>query len=271
MQRESMIREMLLAVAIGLMLFAGVHTASADLLFDRGLPTANLNNAAGSNRSNFGLFKLYPDPYPTSYQVYGDDFVISGSGTYHIDTARIWVIFGSANPSDYNLKLWGCMEGDTAQMVSSSFTSTVATYAGGIGYERFDGTAWPIFYQIDFTVNQDVEAGQKYQFFVDAGAPLLDRGSGYATPYLHSSIADLSGSTQEGAEGKVWLLTLTNGNPDGIPVQTTYTSYPDYAPTFAPVDANIQLYGSQIPLPSTIYLIGSGLLGLAGLRTWRKS
>jgi hypothetical protein len=269
MQRKSRIRTISSAVAIGLTFLIGVHMASAALLFDRGLPTANLNHSANPNRSNIALY-WGPDanPNPPSYQVYGDDFMISGSGTYHIDTARIWIVLGSTVPT--NLKLWAGQEDSPLELVSSSFTATKVYYAGGQNYERLANPGYFVdFYQIDFVVNRDVEGGQKYQFFVDT--PIFSRYTngvleGYTASYLHESNAALSGSTQEGADNYVLRLTLNAGVPGAI--EMVDASNLDFGRS---VDANIQLYGNQVPLPSTLYLIGSGLLGLLGYRRLKKS
>jgi hypothetical protein len=108
------------------------------------------------------------------------------------------------------------------------------------------------FYRIDFAVNMIVKGGQKYQFFVDG--PLFPAGVVYTPVPLHESNAALSGSTQEGADNLLLRLTLENGVPGAIEVLD------NPAPNFGrPLDANIQLYGSQVtkvsPLQSSYLML----------------
>jgi hypothetical protein len=134
MERKSRIRAML-AVAIGLCLFVGVQTAYADLLFDRGLPTTNLNNEVNPNRSNFAVLgDSYEVINPPSYQVYGDDFMIKGSGTYYIDHVLIWVVSGGTIPN--GLKLIMGKAGGSLKVVSSSSIVTKVYYIDGQRYQR---------------------------------------------------------------------------------------------------------------------------------------
>ena len=74
----------------------GLSPAPASpLLFDRGLPTSNLNDAAGSSRSNVSWADGYyfNAPPPTSYKAPGDDFIIGSLGsTYHLDRITLWTV-----------------------------------------------------------------------------------------------------------------------------------------------------------------------------------
>jgi hypothetical protein len=261
----------MLVMVLGLILLLGVQAAHADLIFDRGLPTANLNNAANPNRSNISLLSgPYADSNPPTYQVWGDDCMISGSGTYHVDTLRVWLNNGSTTPT--NLKLWGGKAGDSLSLVSTDFSASIVTYQDGQKYERFLGPSGIFIdmWQINFTINHDMEAGQKYLFFVDG--PILPRYTsgvldGYFSPYLHLSNAALSGSTQAGADNYVLRLTIAGGVPGAIVQFDAVNS--NFRRS---VDANVQLYGYQVaPLPSTLWLLGSGFLGLMGLGRFRKS
>jgi len=69
--------------------------AMADtLLVDRGLPTANLNNAAGADRSNVGWGYANYDNWFT-----GDDFTLAAvDGQWRIDTIRTWAYAGDLRP-----------------------------------------------------------------------------------------------------------------------------------------------------------------------------
>jgi hypothetical protein len=236
----------------------GLSPVQGSLLFDRSLPTSNLNNAAGNNRSNVNWADgYYTTNNPTSYAVPGDNFIIGSPGsTYHLDTITVWTV--DDNPSSYTLL--GGLPGAISQVsISSAFNQV--TYSDGTNYQGTSGTYYPI-YQVDFTVDWTINGGTIYQFFIDA--PLHNYGTKedpllYATPFLHASNAALSGSPQEGADNLFLWLTLNSGTPSSV---TSWDSFPNYWDKSS--DANVQIYGT--PLPGTLLLLGSGL---AGLSLWR--
>lgn len=73
---------------------SGSAQSKLKIIVDRGLPTINLNDAAGESRSNASLGLTYNNYF------FGDDFIMpppSGSKTWRIDTIRVWVVGGPAN------------------------------------------------------------------------------------------------------------------------------------------------------------------------------
>ena len=60
--------------------------ASAALLLDRGLPTANLNNDAGASRSNV-QWAFGSDAQ--GMWLAGDDFTLGGQGNYNVTTISV--------------------------------------------------------------------------------------------------------------------------------------------------------------------------------------
>ncbi len=117
-------------------------------------------------------------------------------------------------------------------------------------------------WQLDFTINQDVDGGQTYQVFLD-GLFKSSYDDKYHSPSLHTSNAALSNTTQAGADNSFLSLAMTWDGSKYVPGTPTVET--------GNFDGNIQLYGSQVPLPSTLLLLGSGLLGLAGVgRRFRK-
>jgi hypothetical protein len=235
----------------------GLSPAPASpLLFDRGLPTINLNNA-DLLRSNVSWADGYYTAPPTSYNAPGDDFTIGSiGGTYHLDRITLWTV--DDPPFDY--RLLGGLPGAISEVPTTSVSVSAITYGSGELYQG-NTASYPI-YQVDFTVDWTVAGGQLYQFFIDA--PLHNYGTpdapAYATPFLHASNAALSGSPQQGADDRFLWLTLTDGVPGSV------TSWDSNLPGVwdKSSDANVQIYGT--PLPGTLLLLGSGL---AALGLWR--
>jgi hypothetical protein len=169
--------------------------------FDRGLPTANLNDAAGANRSNVAWSD--GNDYVT-----GDDFTLGATGEkWYVSQIRTWNIghlgmfFGDEFGTDTLYFGTGAispiMSGTvpTGSNVDSNpnITHTKVQYVGGVDYQASDTTYRQI-WQNDFkNVGLVVNGGQKYYFGVDG------------TPYSyfwfnHASNATLSGSPQQGAD-----------------------------------------------------------------------
>ena len=244
-----------IAVGYAAVLFSGV--ASANLIFDRGLPTSNLNNTAGSNRSNVAWADLESSNTPAEYWLPGDDFTLSGSPAYQIDTIRVWT---TSSPN--SLRLW--FGSDTADGgFFSSYTSTTVTYNndGSTKYQGSTGTLYDI-YQVDFTINRQVAAG-KYYFFLD-GPWTAYRSNGYVNPFLHASNAALSGSTQQGSDDYFQWLHVYSGS---LTIESWLSGDGGGTAGWGPgwdknSDGNVQVYGASVPEPSTVSLLGLGI-GLA--------
>ena len=252
-----------LFVMLGLVVivFVTITAASASsLLFDRGLPTQNLNDSAGADRSNIAWADSSSTSGPTSYYLYGDDFKIGTSGTYNIDRVTIWTVYFNSG-----LKLYGGTTNGTITELSSSYTSQSVFYpTTNEGYQATSG-AYETLYQIDFTTNWNVTGGQEYQFFLYGVPSYYEPYNKYMVPFLHASNKDLSGSPQEYANNLILRMSIDNGVVGSISSLDT-----NGFPWDKSSDCNIQLYGSPVPLPGAIWLLGSGLLGLGGWRRFRK-
>jgi hypothetical protein len=246
----------------------GLNPALASsLLFDRGLPTTNLNNAAGADRCNVAwAYGDYYIPNPSSYTTYGDDFSIGSSGsTYHLDKITLWTVDYPIIPE---YKLLGGPAGGPIVVQSSNYTiQQDACYPDGVTpyqsfvspYEQYS------LYKVDFTVDWTVEGGKKYQFFIDTTTGVLNFNGEYYTSFLHASNAALSGSPQEGANNQLLCLTIiNNGSPDYNSSGSVTSWDSDGNGWNKSSDANVQIYGT--PLPPSLWLFGSGL---AGLGLWR--
>lgn len=245
----TMKKKLVAGLAVGCVVLGLAELASANLLFDRGLPTKNLNNAAGSNRSNVA-WAFGADNQGT--WLAGDDFLIGGVGSFLVNTIRVW----AAN-DDQQLDLWlGASGGTFTKYLSTSSTS--ATYANGETYQGSSGN-YRGFRQYDFDLNMVVSGATTYQFFLD--------GSSSPYTFLHSSNAALGGSPAQGADDHMLYALVSSG---GLTDIGSWSSGDTGWGWDKGSDANIQVYGSPVPEPATMLLMSTGLVGLVGTRRKKK-
>ena len=203
-----------IAAVIGAVFVLPAAGATPTPTFDRGLPTANLNNAAGSSRSNVAWSN-------GNNYVSGDDFTIGQSGqTWIVTGIRTWSVSGDVGSkigdtfSSVTLYLGsgGIRPVATGNLTAGSnadsnpnITHTPVTYSDESDYQGSSG-AFRQLWQNDFSnLNYTVNGGEKYDFAVDGS---LQVPNSYYW-FNHASNAALSGSTQQGADGK-WLTWPKN-------------------------------------------------------------
>jgi hypothetical protein len=250
----------LLAVAAAASLWTSSAVMADTMLVDRGLPTANLNNAAGASRSNVAWADFESSATPSEYWLAGDDFTVGGSGSYQVNTIRVWTIDSSAG-----LSLVGGADGGAMSLLSNSYTATPVTYVGGQIYEG--SAARHEIFQLDFAVNMTVNAGQTVDFFLDG--PFNAGSGGFLSPYLHASNAALSGSPQDGSDDTFKWLHVNGGQVVETWNSGTGTGTSGFSAGWDKAsDGNVQVFGSAVPLPSSA-LGGLTLLGGLALRTRR--
>jgi len=200
-------RTFILATAILLALASGVMAST--VLFDRGLPSTNLNNAAGASRSNVTWASELAEGFT------GDDFVIGTTGHYYlVDSLTVWgaqydplsldidnIWFYLARENDpLALLATGMVTGNTNS--NPLITHSYVNYPDGTtGYQGGSGTFFPICQTTFGGLNYLVDGGVKYKFGV--------KGDKYLW-WNHASNAALSGSTQEGADDKYLEFTTAN-------------------------------------------------------------
>jgi hypothetical protein len=255
------------SLAAALAVFAAVPVMADSLLLDRGLPTANLNNAAGGNRSNVAWADA---PYAGLNWAIGDTFNLNMSGTYNVSDIRVWMIGTGSDPlsamwSDLTLFVGGGTPSSVAPVTAASTVSKV-TYVGGSSYQGYSGGLIDI-YQVDFAVNLALLGNADYSFFV-GGTPTeqniaLYPSYGGVSPFLHSSNAALSGSPQQGADNLVWEIGY-NSTLDVLKMDSFSTLGNGWD---KPSDVNVQIIGAPVPLPAAVW---PGMALLAGIAIVNK-
>jgi hypothetical protein len=259
-------------VLAGALLVVSQLAAAQVLVFDRGLPTANLNSAAGANQSNIEWADI--ETLPETPWLPGDDFTLPGSAPYVVTTIRVW------STDNTGLSLRGGATGGSISVISSTYTATPVAYANSQEYQTSAGGFLQL-YRIDFTVNIPLNGGVTYRFFLDG--PPVASGTDFMGARLHASNAALSGSPQAGANNVFLFL----GNDGTVYTWDTLTSGGTYCPGCSAwnktSDANVQVFalapqGSppvQAPTMSAPGLAALALLligvGLIVVRTRRRA
>jgi hypothetical protein len=248
----------LLGFGFAVSLFFGSYATHAQVLvFDRGLPTANLNSAAGANKSNVEWADI--ETLPETPWLPGDDFSLAGTGPYTITTIRVW------STDSAGLTLRGGVAGGAIGVISTVYTATPVSYANLQGYETL-ASGFLQLYEINFTVNIPLNGGVTYRYFLDG--PATASGQDFMGVHLHASNAPLSGSTQSGADGTFLFL----GNDGTVYTWNSLTGGGTYCPGCVGwdkvSDANVQVFALapqpqvpvSVPVVSRFSLAGLALL-----------
>lgn len=254
-------RSILGMIGVGCLLLAS--TAHADpLVVDRGLPTANLNNAAGANRSNVSW------AVGGGYFI-GDTFTLSGTAatTYTISDIQTWVVARDGAPLSATL-FTGI--GATADLTAASSTPTftLVTYADGSSYQAPSG-AFRSIYQVDFSgLNIVAAGGTTISFGVDG----IQAPGGYSFFNLASNAA-LSGSPQASADNVMSYYYHDGAGADYYgPLDSNGNGFDKSS------DINVRVFASAttasaVPEAATwaMMLVGFGVVGFGMRRQVRRS
>ena len=239
-------------VLVALVALTLAPSLSANLLFQRALPTANLNDAAGANRSNISWA-----PGDSTY-ILGDDFTLASDSV--VDSISVWEVSNGGSPTTEfgSISLYtGADNGGIGALsfISSSYTSSLVP---GYQYQGSSGALYDV-YEITFAaLNLSL-----------AGNVLYDFGIG-ATPgtesslFLHASNAGFSGSTQDGADG--FFLGFTG--PPYVLADVFDSNGNGWDKSS---DINVEIDGTAIPEPATIGLLATCAGALLFLRRRRAA
>ena len=245
----------ILALSLTVLTLAGALSGTPAV--DRGLPSANLNNAAGANRSNVAWSN-------GNDFISGDDFTVGATGqTWVVTGIRTWSVAGHtdnasfqlgdlfdsvslyggpANPGGVSLITSGTLAADSNVDSNPNITHTQVQYAGGADYQGSSGAFLRI-WQNDFAnLSWTVQGGVKYNFAVDGTLRVPDSYFWFN----HASNAGLSGSPQQGADGKwkAWAksaLGVVNTCDSGAPSAGVCDGGWDKSS-----DINVQVFASQV-------------------------
>jgi hypothetical protein len=266
-----------LQIAILAISLAAALPARADIMIvDRGLPTQNLNAAAGANQSNVA----WAEPDPSLFD--GDTFTTPSTGTWTVNTIRLWFVGYNANNNanltddtylgNYynNLSLFVGTGGTLNRVSLASFTpgtdttsnpdvvGTRVQYNGGVGTQLDEGAKWTIV-QLDFNnLNLTFAPGTTVQFG-------MYTDNDYA--YSHASNAALSGSPQDQADGLFSRFVLDSPTTAHF-LETQDSSITGWDKS---TDINVQVFASPVPEPTTTMFAGACLLLPFTLRMLRKT
>lgn len=204
-------RKYLIVVVVMAAIFAAAVPTPAQsvLLFDRGLPTANLNNVAGASRSNVAW--SFGNDWIT-----GDDFTIGVSGEVYVVTkVRGWSVQGTPGVTKMgdrfkSVTLYGGPVGSALSPLESgdlalgssvnsnpNITHTRVQYADLTDYQGSSGPYIQLWQHDLDHLTWVINGGQQYRFATDG---LLQDDAVYYW-FNHASNAALSGSPQQGADG----------------------------------------------------------------------
>ena len=210
--------------ALAALLIIPAMAAGGGLVFDRGLPTSNLNNTAGGDRSNVAW--AFGDGWIT-----GDDFTVGAAGeTWVVTGVRTWSVGGSptdanalgyeigdrfdtvtlygasASTNGLNVLTTGSLNADSNVNSNPNITHAPVQYVGAAHYQGSSGADIRM-WQNDFNnLAWVIDGGMKYNFAVDG---TLRIGVIYYW-FNHASNAALGGSNAEGADDEYLAWDLSD-------------------------------------------------------------
>lgn len=248
----------------------------------RPLPTANLNDAAGANRSNQAFAEMDADRFS------GDNFILS-PGSWTINSITTWSvgsILGEAIGNEFSsISLFGRTYGGTMQTIATGapgttfdstnpdlvlnsnpfITSRQVQYSNGSDYEA-GGYPYPIWEHTFSNLNWNVTGGDVIEFAVWGQGINQDSDTLYGYWFNHMSNAALNGAPFLQFSNSYLVFDFGGmSNPAFARNPLTVGLWDKGA------DMNIVINASpnNVPEPGTIGLMTAGL-GLLVLATRRR-
>jgi hypothetical protein len=259
-------------------LLATASLGAQTIIVDRGLPTANLNNAAGADRSNVAWHYGTP-PAGFSGVVVGDEFNVGNpfSGAdVHVTGLSLWVMksaetqfanFDYLNTSSYSLLL-GDNSGFLFPTNGTPLTITTETYSNGTSYQASGGSFIDLL-RLDFAVDF-IASPDSYVFFALGG---YDSAGAFVDPYVHASNGPLSGSVQQGSDDFLHLFGAQFSPQDFFEYAGAYNTDGDGWDKSSSLNVIVSATAptppdtSAVPEPSTYgMLAGAFLVGIIFIR-----
>ncbi len=268
--------KMILKAPVAALILASAAAHAAPVVFDRGLPTANLNDSFGASRSNvaWGSNQATPPKYT------GDDFTLA-AGTWNISTVRVWAVIGLTSNNSASLiadryssislygggagnSLTNLMSGNTTGNTTDNANITIkkVQYAGGENYESF-GNLLNIF-EIDFNnLNWTVTGGELQNFSV---AGLDNTAETTFRPFfMHASNAAAGVAPADGADNLFKEFVQNGANLDFVSTVNSNGNGWDKSS-----DINVQIEANAVPEPASMALFGVAMAGFGLARRQRR-
>ena len=233
-----------------LVALALASSLSAGVIFERALPTANLNNAAGADRSNIAWA-----PGDNTY-ILGDDFTLGSDSV--INSLSVWEVSNNGSPTTEfgSLSLYAGADDGGVGALSLISSSYLYSLVSGYPYQGSSGAFYDV-YKITFSgLNLTVAGGALYDFGIGATPGTQ------SSLFLHGSNAARSGSTQDGSDGLFLGFT-------GPPYTLAYVIDSNGNGWDKSSDINVEIDGSAVPEPATFGLLAISAGALLFLRRRR--
>jgi hypothetical protein len=262
-----------LALVVVPVLALAAQTVFADVLVDRGLPSTGVFATDGSgnvdwpHRSNIGTGDYdAKDPINATNgwrpEVPGDDFTLPATASsYHMTDLRLWL---SPNGTTSFSNMFNSVSLMLGQGTGATATLSVLAVTPSVSSVTFPGTSYPL-WQLDYPLDLTAPGGTGYSFAVYADGKACNNAGGNG----ESNYIAFADCTMRGYSGG-----YPNDSSDGY-VKDFYLdgtfadkyTFPEVWGGVRAGDISVQVFGTAVPEPSTLALVG---LGAAALMVFRS-